>query len=483
MVVSEPEYAAEFLAFFNYYRFSGYALHFEHFEHGQRTHSFKADTTFEKVVRLCEFDSELRSFFFPLLEKIEIAVKTVLCAELALKYNDSHWFLKSDLFCMDRFDHQKMLEDCRSEFRRSQETFAGSYRRKYSSPELPPSWMIIELLSFGKIAKIYASLKNRSDKKIIAQRFNCSPKDLESWLHSLTVFRNLCAHHARIWNRHFSICARLPAEIEVKQTKKGRLAMLFYVCQRLIDVVDRKNRFKISLEELLARHPQIPLQKMGFELIFPANEKCFTDLNHAVSDGETLMDNKYFVHESSYVDDGVKIGENTKIWHFCHILGNTEIGKDCSFGQNCVVGPKVKIGNNVKVQNNVSIYDGVVLEDDVFCGPSMVFTNVVNPRSHVSRKHEYKKTLLKKGATVGANATVVCGNTLGRYCFIGAGSVVTKDVPDFAMVVGNPGRIKGWMCHCGVKLIAGEKLEECSDHKCKDCGAEYQVKNAIFTAK
>ncbi len=192
------------------------------------------------------------------------------------------------------------------------------------------------------------------------------------------------------------------------------------------------------------------------------------------------MTKKYLVHESSYVDDGVKIGDNTKIWHFCHILGNTEIGKDCSFGQNCVVGPKVKIGNNVKVQNNVSIYDGVELEDDVFCGPSMVFTNVINPRSHVSRKHEYKKTLLKKGATVGANATIVCGHTLGRYAFIGAGSVVTKDIPDFAMVVGNPGRIKGWMCQCGVKLVSGEKLEEGSKFKCKDCGAEYQVKGGVF---
>lgn len=195
------------------------------------------------------------------------------------------------------------------------------------------------------------------------------------------------------------------------------------------------------------------------------------------------MDKKYFVHESSYVDDGVKIGENTKIWHFCHILDNTEIGSDCSFGQNCVVGPKVKIGNNVKVQNNVSIYDGVELEDDVFCGPSMVFTNVINPRSHVSRKHEYKKTRLKRGATVGANATVVCGHTLGRYCFVGAGSVVINDIPDFAMVVGNPGRIKGWMCQCGVKLVAGEKLVENAQHKCRDCGNEYQVRNLVLTEK
>ncbi len=195
------------------------------------------------------------------------------------------------------------------------------------------------------------------------------------------------------------------------------------------------------------------------------------------------MENKYFVHESSYVDDNVTIGENTRIWHFCHILSNTEIGRDCSFGQNCAVGPNVRIGNNVKVQNNVSIYNGVELEDDVFCGPSMVFTNVVNPRSHVSRKHEYKKTLLKRGATVGANATVVCGHTLGRYSFIGAGTVVIRDVPDFAMVVGNPGRIKGWMCQCGIKLISGEKPAEGSAHKCRECGAEYLVREGLLAEK
>jgi len=192
------------------------------------------------------------------------------------------------------------------------------------------------------------------------------------------------------------------------------------------------------------------------------------------------MPENYFVHESSYIDENVEIGEKTKIWHFCHILGGTYIGKNCSFGQNCVVGPKVKIGNNVKVQNNVSIYEGVELEDDVFCGPSMVFTNVINPRSHVSRKNEFKKTLLKQGATVGANATIVCGHTLGRYCFIGAGSVVTKDIPDYAMVIGNPGKIKGWVCKCGVKLTASECLQEDSFHRCADCGMKYKVINGMI---
>ncbi len=196
-----------------------------------------------------------------------------------------------------------------------------------------------------------------------------------------------------------------------------------------------------------------------------------------------MENKKYFVHESSYVDDGVEIGEGTKIWHFCHIMGNTKIGKDSSFGQNCVVGPNVTVGNNVKVQNNVSIYDGVEIEDDVFCGPSMVFTNVINPRSHISRKHEYKKTLLKKGSTVGANATIVCGHNLGKYSFVGSGSVVTKNIPDYAMVYGNPARIKGWMCQCGVKLADGEKQEENKELSCRECGCKYVFKDGKMTEK
>ena len=167
---------------------------------------------------------------------------------------------------------------------------------------------------------------------------------------------------------------------------------------------------------------------------------------------------KYFVHESSYVDDGVQIGEGTTIWHFSHVLSGSCIGKDCRVGQNVVIGPQVIIGNNVKIQNNVSVYEKVTLEDDVFCGPSMVFTNVINPRSHVPRKDEYRDTLVKRGASIGANATVVCGHTIGEYAFVGAGSVVTKDVPGYALVVGNPARVKGWMCQCGVKLtFEGDK--------------------------
>lgn len=162
--------------------------------------------------------------------------------------------------------------------------------------------------------------------------------------------------------------------------------------------------------------------------------------------------NNVFIHESSYVDEPVKIGEGTKIWHFSHIMSGAEIGENCNIGQNVVISPGVKLGKNVKIQNNVSVYTGVECEDNVFLGPSCVFTNVINPRSHISRKDEYRKTLLKEGCSIGANSTVVCGHTIGKYALVGAGSVVTKDIPDYALVMGNPARIRGYVCYCGEKL-------------------------------
>lgn len=181
-------------------------------------------------------------------------------------------------------------------------------------------------------------------------------------------------------------------------------------------------------------------------------------------------DQKYFVHQSAFVDDGVEIGEGTSIWHTSHILKGSHIGKDCKIGQNVVVGPNATIGNGVKIQNNVSVYEGVTLEDFVFCGPSMVFTNVFNPRSEIPRMKELRPTLVKRGTTLGANSTILCGITIGRYAFVGAGAVVTKDVPDYALIVGNPGRITGWMCACGVKLtIKGKKAT------CPTCNMCYQA--------
>jgi UDP-2-acetamido-3-amino-2,3-dideoxy-glucuronate N-acetyltransferase len=184
----------------------------------------------------------------------------------------------------------------------------------------------------------------------------------------------------------------------------------------------------------------------------------------------------YSVHESSYVDAGAKIGAGTKVWHFCHVMQGAEIGERCSIGQNVVVMPGTRLGNNVKVQNNVSIYEGVECEDDVFLGPSMVFTNVVNPRSHVSRKHEYRRTLVRRGASIGANATIVCGHELGEYSFVAAGAVVTRDVPAYALMAGVPARRIGWMCQCGERL--GGEVGEAT---CEACGTRYSVEKDRLT--
>ena len=189
---------------------------------------------------------------------------------------------------------------------------------------------------------------------------------------------------------------------------------------------------------------------------------------------------EFFAHESCYVDEGCEIGAGTKIWHFTHVMTGAKIGRGCNIGQNVVIAPQAIIGDNVKIQNNVSVYTGVILEDDVFCGPSVVFTNVINPRSHVSRKHEYLATRVKRGASLGANSTIVCGHTIGAYAFVGAGAVVTKDVPDHALVTGSPGRIAGWMCECGAKLASGARPPETA--ACVACGAQYRRQAGSLTA-
>ena len=181
---------------------------------------------------------------------------------------------------------------------------------------------------------------------------------------------------------------------------------------------------------------------------------------------------KYFAHPTAVVDAETEIGEETKVWHFSHIMSGARLGTHCNLGQNVVISPGVVIGNNVKIQNNVSVYTGVELQDDVFCGPSMVFTNVVNPRSHIVRKHEFRRTLVKQGASLGANSTVVCGVSIGRYAFIGAGAVVTKDVPDYALMVGVPAQRVGWMCYCGIRLPQSGSMVSCSE-----CGRRYGIDN------
>jgi UDP-2-acetamido-3-amino-2,3-dideoxy-glucuronate N-acetyltransferase len=198
-------------------------------------------------------------------------------------------------------------------------------------------------------------------------------------------------------------------------------------------------------------------------------QKALEQESHREEQHVSFREKKYFAHESAFVDGGVEIGEGTSIWHTSHILKGSHIGKNCKIGQNVVVGPNVTVGQGVKIQNNVSVYEGVTLEDFVFCGPSMVFTNVFNPRSEIPRMKELRSTLVKRGATLGANSTILCGITIGQYALVGAGAVVTKDVPDHGLVVGNPGRVTGWMCLCGVKL----KMER-THAFCPACGKRYK---------
>jgi len=176
------------------------------------------------------------------------------------------------------------------------------------------------------------------------------------------------------------------------------------------------------------------------------------------------------IHPSAIVDAGAQIGAGTRIWHWAHVCAGARIGENCSLGQGVYVGNRVTIGSNVKIQNNVSVYDDVTLEDDVFCGPSMVFTNVVNPRSHIPRKHEFQHTLVRRGASIGANATIVCGHIVGEYAFVGAGAVVTRDVPAYALMLGTPARRAGWMCYCGVRLNHAQQHARCGD-----CGRGYRL--------
>jgi UDP-2-acetamido-3-amino-2,3-dideoxy-glucuronate N-acetyltransferase len=252
-----------------------------------------------------------------------------------------------------------------------------------------------------------------------------------------------------------------------------------------IPVPDKKEAVKIEVENaeplkkecehfiscIETRHKPVTDSSEGIEVlrILKAGQLSLDNSSMKVFIADLYLKEKvYFAHKSSYIDDGVEIGESTKIWHFSHVLKGTKIGRKCNIGQNVVIGPDVKIGNGCKVQNNVSVYKGVTLEDNVFCGPSMVFTNVYNPRAHIAKMDEMRSTLVKKGVTIGANATIICGHTIGEYAFIGAGAVVTRGAQAHALMVGNPAQQIGWMCECGERL--DDKLS------CSHCGANY-IKN------
>lgn len=261
--------------------------------------------------------------------------------------------------------------------------------------------------------------------------------------------------HSIDWKDNLPIANKADAQgIELEQGEPLRAE-----CQHFLECVEKRTRPRTDGEEGLR--------------VLSVLQQCQESLEEATPrlTRPAVKANKlYFAHESAFIDGGVDIGEGTSIWHTSHILKGSRIGKNCKIGQNVVVGPHVTVGNGVKIQNNVSVYEGVTLEDSVFCGPSMVFTNVFNPRSEIPRMTELKQTLVKRGATLGANSTILCGITIGRYAFIGAGTVVTKDVPDHALVVGNPGRVTGWMCLCGVKLhVNGENAT------CPTCGQRYRA--------
>ena len=264
--------------------------------------------------------------------------------------------------------------------------------------------------------------------------------------------------HSILWRHQIPEARKAePVKVPIPMDEPLRLE-----CQHFLECIEKGMTPKTDGEEGL-RVLRI-LEACQQSLDRDGKKISFSDLSVSKPESD------YFVHPAALVDEEVSIGTGTRIWHFSHILSGSKLGRNCRIGQNVVIGPNVTIGSNVKIQNNVSVYDGVTLEDDVFCGPSMVFTNVVNPRSEIPRMHERKETLVKKGATLGANCTIICGHTIGRYVFVGAGAVVTKDVPDYALVMGNPGRISGWICRCGIRL----KNKGKDRLVCPECGRTYK---------
>jgi len=286
-----------------------------------------------------------------------------------------------------------------------------------------------------------------------------------SWLHPFKEQR-LVVEHKPVPRPKEAEVIEIPTEEPLK-----------IECQDFIQCIDSRQKPKVDgykglqVLEVLA-HCQKSLEEGGRVISLGKEEMNFFVHETSILEEPFEIGEGTKIWHFSHIMPGFEIGEGTKIWHFSHIMPGVTIGENCVIGQNVFIGKGVSIGNNVKLENNVSVFEGVILEDDVFCGPSCVFTNVINPRSHVSRKHEFKPTLVKQGASIGASATIVCGNTIGRYALIGAGAVVTKIVPDYALVYGNPARIKGWVCECGVRLEFGEGGEA----QCTGCRKSYQRK-------
>lgn len=265
LCIDDESKAKAFLQQVIYYRFSGYALHFELFHNRKRTHKFKPNSSFSDVIKLYEFDTKLRQLLFKYVELIETAFRSIFCTKMSLKYEDSHWYLNDTLF-KKKFDHRRFLQECEREVNRSREVFIKSYNENYNYPKLPASWMIIEILSLGKISSLYSMLNDRENIKLVSDHFNCSPQEMPVWMHSICVLRNACAHHSRIWNKSSHIAPRLSHKRRPQwlNVEKKRISSLFVVIYKLLGSLNKEELFNSDFLSLLNEYPEIEIDKMGF---------------------------------------------------------------------------------------------------------------------------------------------------------------------------------------------------------------------------